>query len=81
MRLFAPKDKAAKAELIILLKKIANNENLRSSDNIGDVFKVAFPDSKIVDDFSLAHTKAAYLITEALGPYFRKNFLEDILKR
>lgn len=35
----------------------------------------------ISSKFTLGVTKFSYLVTEALGPFFRKEMLEDILNR
>lgn len=67
-----------RAELLILFKKNSNNESLRSCDNLTEVLKTAFPDSKIAASMTLGHTEAGYLITDALGPHFRKQLLSDI---
>ena len=36
-----------------------------------------FPDA-VPENFSISATKAAYLVTEALGPYFMKQLLRDL---
>lgn len=75
---FTIKDNTTKAEILMLLKVIANNGSLRSCDNLGDVLKIAFADSIAVQNFSLNHNKAGYLLNEALGPYFRDKLIKDV---
>ena len=41
-----------------------------SSSNISTLFKVMFPDSKIVESFALGADKLHYLITYSIAPYF-----------
>lgn len=60
------------------MKKLSNNESLSSCDHLSGVLKAAFPDSKIVEQFSLERSKAGYLVTDAIGPYFRELLLKDI---
>lgn len=80
LTIFSPKEAVAKAELLILMKKISNNESLSSCDNLANVLRAAFPDSEIVKNFSLERSKAGYLVSEAIGPYFRQMLLSDIDK-
>lgn len=76
--MYAIKDDTTKAELIMLLRTIANNLSLRSCDYLGDSLKAAFPDAVAAKKFTLNHNKAGYVLNEALGPYFRKEMLKDI---
>lgn len=57
---------------------MSDNESLRSCDNLSEICQAAFPDSKIAAIMTLGHSKAGYLITDALGPYFRKQLLSDV---
>jgi len=41
------------------------------------IFKTMFP-SQISSSFSLSRTKATYLISDGLGPYFKKKLVKDI---
>ena len=41
-----------------------------SCDDIGQLFKVIFPDSEVAESFSCAKTKSRYIITYGLAPYF-----------
>lgn len=69
-----------KAELIWALKTIANNYAFNSCEAIKEVFKVMFPDTKVLEQFTLSPKKLSYLITDALGPYFKKQIITDIGK-
>jgi len=42
-----------------------------------DIFRTMFP-GQISSSFSLSRTKATYLISDRLGPYFKKKLVEDI---
>ena len=48
-----------------VLKGHSNN-----SSNASPLFKVMFPDSKIVESFALGADKLRYLITYGIAPYF-----------
>ena len=52
----------------------------RNSDNLGNVFAVMFPDSKIAKNSSLGRTKYGYSINYGLGPYFKGLTIHDIKK-
>jgi hypothetical protein len=47
-----------------------------SSQGITDIFNEMFSGG-IPDKFSMSPTKQQYMITDGLGPYFRKKLLED----
>lgn len=76
IQLFSPRDSAAKAELIWLLKCIASDLPAASCDGIADTFSAMFPDVDI-SNFSLSRSKARYLVTDALAPYFRESWLKE----
>lgn len=50
--------------------KLAKKESFRSFTNLVPIMQNAIPDSKIVENMKLSKTKASYLVTEALGPFF-----------
>ena len=61
-------------------KGSSNNFSLRSTDNLGDLFKAMFPDSKIATNFHLSCTSSSYMISEGLSPYFARMIVNDLLK-
>lgn len=60
------------AEVIWLAKLASCNFSFRSVDDLGNTFKVMFPDSKIASSFSIGRTRASYVIGEGLGPHFTR---------
>jgi len=74
----APQDKARKAEALLVLKMVSSNYSFASYDNIADVCRLAFEDSDIAQHITMNRKKAAYLVTDGLGPYFQKLFCNDI---
>ena len=73
-------DEGQKAEIFWLAKVASNNFSLRSTDNLGDLFKAMFPDSKIAANFHLSCTSSSYMISEGLSPYFTRMIVNDLLK-
>jgi len=68
---FNPRDAAAKAEILWVIKMVNEDWSFSSAtDGIKDLFSVMF--GEIPKGFSLSNTKAHYIVTDALGPYFKK---------
>lgn len=66
------KNASLQAAVIWLAKLASCNFSFRSVDNLGNTFKVMFPDSKIASSFSMGRSRASYVIGEGLGPHFTK---------
>lgn len=49
----------------------------RSCDGIGELFKLMFPGS-YADQFTMSKSRMSYLISDGLGPYFRKEVSKNI---
>jgi hypothetical protein len=61
------------------MKLIQSNFSFNSCDGLADIFKCMFPLPVAVPvHFSLGATKATYLLTEALAPYFKEQVVKDI---
>lgn len=71
------KDQATRAEIIWTINSAIHNYSAASCDNIKSVLNAMFPGA-IPSNFSLARNKLSYLITEALGPYFYNQVIEDV---
>ena len=61
-----------KAEILWALKSVMSHFSYNSSQDIGDVFRAMFPDSKIAQQWSCGATKLSYLITFGIAPYFKE---------
>ena len=48
------------------------------SDHLGNACKALFSDSKSCNDLKLHRTKCSAIICNVLGPYFRKDLVEDV---
>ena len=53
----------AHAEICRALKIVLSNYSKSSCDDIGQLFKVMFPDSNVAESFSWAKTKSRFIIT------------------
>ena len=72
-------DNARKAELIWAMKNIFADFSFSLCDEIKEVYCSMFlTENAVPKDFSLSHTKMSYLITDAIGPYFKNEILNDI---
>ncbi len=69
-----------KAEILWALKSVMSHFSMNSAQDIVDVFKVMFPDSKIAQGMSCGPTKLSYLITFGLAPYFHHLLIDGLKK-
>ena len=68
------------AKIFWLAKVSVSNLSLRSVDNIGDLFRAMFPDSKIAANFKLSRTSASYMIADGMSKYFRQLIVKNLVK-
>jgi len=78
VNVYSMKDEAIRAELIWAMNVVAQNNSSSSCNNITNVFEAMF--TQIPANFSISRAKITYYINEALGPFFRQELLDDILK-
>jgi hypothetical protein len=78
LQLGAKRDIASAAELRFVMKCVQSNLPLCACDGTPRLFKEMFPDSQAVSGFTLCAKKAAYLLTDALDPFFRDHFFKDV---
>jgi hypothetical protein len=71
-------DRTRKAEALLVLKLAESNYSFSSFDSIAAILKLAFEDSEVAKHVTMSKKKAAYLISDGLGPYFQKLFRNDI---
>jgi len=74
---FTSRDMATRAEILWTMKSVVNNMSTTSCDGLADVFKAMFPGTFVDTNFSLSRTKLSYIITDCLGPHFRKILLDE----
>ena len=68
------------AEIFWLAKVSVSNLSLRSVDNIGDLLRAMFPDSKIAANLKLSHTSASYMIADGMSKYSTQLIVKDLVK-
>ena len=68
------------AEIFWLAKVSFSNLSLRSVDNMGDLFRAIFLDSKIAANFKLSRTSASYMIADGMSKYFTQLIVKDLVK-
>ena len=68
------------AEIFWLARVSVSNLSLQSVDNIGDLFRAMFPDSKIAANFKLSHTSASYMIADGMSKYFTQLIVKGLVK-
>lgn len=71
-------DQITKAETLWAMKSAQQGFSYKSSDEIGDLFRTMFPDSKIAEKFSMQHSKLSYVISHGIGPYFRTQVIDEV---
>lgn len=77
IKTYCKNEQAIKAEIIWTIKSVICNMSTTSCDGLSNIFKCMFPDS-FPAQFSLGRSKMSYLISDALGPYFKSIVIEDI---
>ena len=66
------------AEIRRALKVVSSKYSRSLCDDIGQLFKVMFPDSKVAESFSCAKTKSRYIIIYGLAPYFFQCLQDEV---
>lgn len=68
-------EQITKAEVIWALTVTQRGYSFKSCDEIGDVFRYMFPDSKIAQEFNMQLKKISYVLSHYLGPYFHHELI------
>lgn len=71
-------DQIVKAETLWALKTASENFSFRVSDGVPELFQKMFPDSTVAKHITMSRTKVAYMIGHGLGPYFKREIVDDI---
>ncbi|GFN96555.1 peptidase m20 domain-containing protein 2 [Plakobranchus ocellatus] len=67
-----------RAEVIWTMRTISVHSSARSSDDVGNVFRDMFPDSKIAESFQCSRTKLGYLATFGIAPAIKSSILNSV---
>ncbi|XP_054722965.1 uncharacterized protein LOC129232887 [Uloborus diversus] len=71
-------EKVSAAEIQFVVSLADKGIPYTFSDTATMLFPQMFTDSKIAKDFTCSRTKASYLISDGLGPYFKDQLLNEI---
>lgn len=63
------------AEIRWVLNTVYSRHSMNTSSNSGELFRKMFPDSNIAKTFQCGRTKAGYVATYGLAPYFQSELL------
>ena len=74
---FYEKDEITKAEIRWCLQTVSSHFSQSAAGACSELFKIMFPDSEIAQGITLGRSKVAYIITYGLGPFFRRELLDD----
>ena len=67
------KNLVTQSELLWGMKVSHSNYSYRSCDDLPSLFKKMFPGNVVAENFTMSKSKVSYLISDGLGPYFRKD--------
>ena len=60
------------------MKSVQHGFSYKSSEEIGELFRTMFPDSKTAEKFSIQHSKLSYVISHGIGSYFRTQVIGEV---
>lgn len=76
LQLYSNREAITKLELLWCMKIVTSNWSFNSCADLSEFIKNVHPE--IPKEFSLSTSKIRYIITYALGPYFKRQLLTDI---
>ncbi|CAF4586322.1 unnamed protein product [Rotaria sp. Silwood1] len=71
-------EQVTKAEAVWALTVAQRAISFNSCNEIGDVFRIMFPDSKIAKEFSMQAKKISYVLSYGLGPHFHQELVKSL---
>ena len=75
---YKQKDDTTKVEIIWSAKTENDNYSFRSTDGIGDKFRVMFSNPETLETFSMSRTKLSYVIGHGIEPVFNGELFSDV---
>ncbi|CAF0943836.1 unnamed protein product [Rotaria sordida] len=73
-------DQVTRAEALWAINTARHGYSYRSCDDLGNLFRRMFPDSRIAEHYKMEQTKLSYVISHGLGPFFHRDLVQDIKK-
>lgn len=77
LKMYVKADEVLKAEVLWCMQIAASNLSFRSTEPICSTLAAMFPDS-LARDMQLSRTKATYIVSDGLGPHFRRELLQEV---
>lgn len=71
-------EKVVRAEILWALETVHTHSSFRSAGANVALFREMFPDSQIAAKMEMGRTKAGYIVTHGLGPYFSNQVLKSV---
>ncbi|CAN8020786.1 unnamed protein product, partial [Ixodes persulcatus] len=71
-------DSVSQAEALFAISLTVKAIPFAYADTACREFPAVFPDSKIAEKISCGRTKASYIISDGLGPHFKKKVIEEV---
>lgn len=68
------------AEVLWLLKLVEDDIPFATCDDIKQLLTLMFPNENLIKDMSCGATKASYVISHGIAPYFRDLLTSDVIK-
>ncbi|GBL72502.1 hypothetical protein AVEN_115412-1 [Araneus ventricosus] len=73
------KENICKSEILWCLQAIATHRSLRSAEKDAKLFSQMFKDSEIAKGIQLGRDKMAYFLIFGIAPFFKENFMKELL--
>jgi hypothetical protein len=71
-------DDITSAEIIWALEVVTGGMSLNSCSRSTEAFRRMFHDSQIAQRYSMGKTKASYIITHGIAPYFKEGLINEV---
>lgn len=75
---FVSKTDVLKSEVMWVLQTIVSHNSYKSNEEISNIFRAMFPDSKIAEGFKLGERKTSYLTVYGIGEFLKNLLLQQI---
>ena len=78
MCMYFAKNDVLTSEILWTMQTVVNHNSYKSNENISELFKTMFPDSKIAEKFTCGERKTAYFTVFGIAEYLRSLIINDI---
>ena len=71
-------DQVTRAEALWAINAARHGYSYHSCNEVDDLFRTMFPDSKIAEQFSMERIKMSYVVSHGLGLHFHRDLVSEI---